>query len=141
MDVYISQAVNFTSGGTSYTGIQVYPADGSDYDDDTLVYLTSSSSSTVYVADWLVEVLTVDFGSTPQTVSYAFYSWFTSNATQLSSPDPNPDPDPDPDPGTHYSLTINIFNSTGTTLDRTFSGSSVSSPLSPTATMHPIAAG
>lgn len=41
----------------------------------------------------------------------------------------------------HYSLTINIFNSTGTTLYRTFSASSVSSPLSPTATMYPIAAG
>lgn len=79
----MSQTVNFASNGRNYAKMTMWKSNWW-----YLKYIINDDNYTiVYDADrsWLNEAYrTVDFGSTPQTVSQAFYTWFTANAVKQS---------------------------------------------------------
>lgn len=79
--------INFTSNNESFTGIKMIQSTNG----PVVYYISQSNSSGIIVYDaedtyyWNirnVEYQTVDFGSTPKTVSAIFYNWFTANAVQ-----------------------------------------------------------
>ena len=72
----ITQSINFISNDTAYTQIRMWADDGElDY------YASGWYTFYVDYEGWDADVYrTVDFGTTEQTVSDEFYTWFTSNA-------------------------------------------------------------
>lgn len=83
--------IEFISDGGNYVGFKVYRMGTA-----TIVDFVKESGDTDYAYDveWLVEARrTVYFGSTDQTVSDDFYTWFTANAVQEATPDPTPTED------------------------------------------------
>lgn len=77
---YEFQNVNFTSNGNSYDSINISTSNGSRW--NMLYY---GGYDLVEMGGWIYgeEFRTVDFGNIDQTVSDTFYSWFTSNTTQI----------------------------------------------------------
>ncbi len=97
----LSQSVNFTSNGTSYSSITV----GFDFIGDKVelydVYLEYDSTRLIsvthsYALDYFSSVPEqyelMDFGTTEQTVSDTFYTYLTANATQQAQTLYNVDP-------------------------------------------------
>ena len=78
------QAVTFTSGGSTYTAMQVvYDADGGIlyYEDVT----AAEYNHTEGMLSWVLDVyITVDFGTEPQEVSKQFYDWLIANAEPIA---------------------------------------------------------
>lgn len=81
VDFPLSGQVNFTSNGTSF--VLMWNSWTT-----ALAYGTEDNDNAVHAYDisdnsWLSEAYrTVDFGTTPQTVSENFYNWLTANAVK-----------------------------------------------------------
>lgn len=80
----VKQPINFTSNAVSYIAMEI--ESGGDrygymdyYSSDTASVDAYDFSDLVWVSD---NYQVVNFGSTPQTVSDEFYTWFTANATK-----------------------------------------------------------
>ncbi len=95
------QEINFESNGQQFTKIEVFNdtwtlPSGASGNEGFAYYYTSSGSVHVFSSSmplgdnkaaedayWAATAYrTVDFGTTPQSVSEEFYNWFTANATQ-----------------------------------------------------------
>ena len=98
------QEINFESNGQQFTKIEVFNdtwtlPSGNSGNEGFVYYYTSSGSVHVFsssvplgndkgAADvyWKATAYrTVDFGTTPQSVSEEFYNWFTANATEQNA--------------------------------------------------------
>lgn len=73
----ISQNINFIKliDNTECKKIDVHV-------DRLMYYFGNTAESINYEGNWFVSNRTIDFGSTPQSVSKEFYEWFTANAVQ-----------------------------------------------------------
>ena len=80
VNVGLTQNVNFTSNGNSFTKMSI----------DSDNYILQYNSTYAYeMGDWFPDAYrTVDFGTTEQTVSDTFYTWLTANATPEAEPEP-----------------------------------------------------
>ena len=84
----VDDTVNFTSAGAQFIAIRLEPG-GMSYEDSTEWKQAASVKGTT---SWLDEgYKTIDFGTTPQTITDGFYTYLTANATQQAASDPGPD--------------------------------------------------
>lgn len=79
-----TQSINFVSNGRSFTGFLCDEMYG------CLGYVFDDTFEPVFTSGWFDDGVwrTVDFGASPQSVSYEFYSWFTLFASPQASEDP-----------------------------------------------------
>lgn len=83
-DWYYTQTINFTSNGSSFTGITVNSESAAV--ESRMWYINGSTQTIVfgkeYSGVWVnTAYCNIDFGTTPQTVTEEFYNWFVENAT------------------------------------------------------------
>jgi hypothetical protein len=80
VNVGLTQNVNFTSNGNSFTKMSI----------DSDNYILQYNNTYAYeMGDWFPDAYRyVDFGETEQTVIDTFLTWITANATQQADPTP-----------------------------------------------------
>lgn len=86
--LWTEQTVNFTSNGTQYSSMR-YTTVSEELAE--LYYDSTRVKNFGYITNWINEAYRdVDFGSTEQNVSDGFYTYITSNATQVEEEEKKP---------------------------------------------------